>query len=291
MKSAGAKILLTLSITLQTIGVSRGGPIESAILTAMKLSEKPNYSWTSTIMDDARSYTVEGKTAVDSGWTWVRLPMMESVANRLGREAGPELEAVFKGNTGGSVIRTGRGWQTLAELPGWEPVLNDMPDPGLPLATSAPRMTARGIIDPGDPFASYSVPAPLPVNPESRERPYSNAQFAVSRPHDELAVIVSSYANMNVEGDVITGTLSDTGAQLLLVGDGPEKIMPIVAGGTFKLVTKNGMVVSYLLQLEGILDVGRKNRVHVHQISNTVIKSVGTTSLEVPDDIRRKLGR
>jgi hypothetical protein len=96
---------------------------------------------------------------------------------------------------------------------------------------------------------------------------------------------------MNVEGDVITGTLSDTGAQLLLVGDGPEKIMPIVAGGTFKLVTKNGMVVSYLLQLEGILDVGRKNRVHVHQISNTVIKSVGTTSFEVPDDIRRKLGR
>ena len=32
------------------------GPREAAIVAAMKLSEQPNYSWTTTVTDDARTY-------------------------------------------------------------------------------------------------------------------------------------------------------------------------------------------------------------------------------------------
>ena len=114
--------LLATSITLLVPALSRGGPTETAIVATMKLAEKPNYSWHSTVMDDAQLYDIDGKTKVQTGWTWVRLPMVDSVARRMGRDATPDLEAVFKGSTA-SVIRTDRGWQKLEELPRWEPVL------------------------------------------------------------------------------------------------------------------------------------------------------------------------
>jgi hypothetical protein len=252
------KLLLISSIILLAPGVCRSGPTEEAIVAAMKLSEKANYSWTTTVMDDARVYDIEGKTKVNSDWTWVRQPMIESLARRMGREATYDLEALFRGNTD-SVIRTDRGWQTVRELPRWEAVL--------------------------DPESTDWTPPPSSIR-----EPYRNAQFGVSRPHDELAVIVSSYTEMAVNGDTVTGTLSETGATLLLVRDGQEQIRPLAAGGKFKLTVKNGMVSSYLLELEGILAVGRKKKVHVHQTSNTVIKNVGTTTFDIPDEARKKLG-
>jgi hypothetical protein len=88
---------------------------ERAIVAAMKVSDLPNYSWTSTVSDDARAYDIEGKT-VKGGYTWVRLPMVKSIAERLGRGAETELEAVFLG-CNRSVILTGQGWKTLRELP------------------------------------------------------------------------------------------------------------------------------------------------------------------------------
>ncbi|MDO8540541.1 MAG: hypothetical protein Q7S40_08920 [Opitutaceae bacterium] len=160
------------------------GPTEKAIVAAMKLSEKPNYSWTSTVMDDARTYAIEGKTD-QRGWTWMRLPMVKSIAQRLGRDAEVEVEAVFKGNEA-FVIRTDKGWQTLSELP-------------------------------------------------KKHRDWIDA--------DTVWVMPRSTA-----GSWGTG------------------------GGNW-----------------GILFVDRK-RVHVRQLSNTTVRRIGASPLEIPDEIRRKLG-
>ena len=109
----------------------------------------------------------------------------------------------------------------------------------------------------------------------------------------ELAVIVSSHQEFNVDGDVVTGTLTDLGAQLLLVRDGQEAITPLRAAGTFKLWLRDGSVTKYQVQLEGILHVRlptNSRQVMVHQITTTVLKDVGTTSFEVPAQAREKLG-
>src|SRR5204862_137473 len=79
-------------------------------------------------------------------------------------------------------------------------------------------------------------------------RPYTNVQFAASRPHDELAIIVSSGENLEVAGDTMTGTLSDVGARLLLVHEGQEnQIQPLTAAGTFKLQVANRLVTKYIV--------------------------------------------
>ena len=101
--------------------------------------------------------------------------------------------------------------------------------------------------------------------------------------------MVSSYTDLKTEGDVVSGTLSDLGAQLLLVRDGQDHIKSLCAAGLFKLVIKNGIVTRYTLRLQGILLVDRK-KIHVHQESSTQVVNVGTAAVQVADDIRRKLG-
>lgn len=129
----------------------------------------------------------------------------------------------------------------------------------------------------------------IPLSGPASRRGYSNAQFALSRPHEELAVIVSSHTELKVEGDRATGTLSDLGAQLLLVHAGQDGIEPVAAAGEFdELIIRGGIVTRYRLRLEGILLVGRK-RIIVRQASDTVIKQVGSTSFEVPEEVRQKL--
>src|SRR5262249_1008918 len=97
------------------VAACHAGPTERAILAAMKLSEQPSYSWTSVVVDDARSYDLEGRMD-RSGYPWMRLPMVKEFSLRLGREAGMDLEAVFRSATA-YVVSTDHGWKTIDELP------------------------------------------------------------------------------------------------------------------------------------------------------------------------------
>jgi hypothetical protein len=265
---------------LCSMAVCRAGPEERAILAAMALSERPSYSWTSTIADDASTYHVEGKTE-RGGFTWVRLPAVKSIAERLGRNAEPEVEAIFKGSTN-AVIRTDRGWQSLSELPTRAGRDDDGPDP------QAPRMRHTGMIAIGGLYPVSVIALHGGLGGDDRSASYSNAQFGASHPHEELAVIVSSFTDVQGNGDVVTGTLSDVGARLLLVSTDQENILPLRAAGTFRLQIANGIVVRYSVQLEGILLVNRK-KIHVHQTASTELKAIGSTNLHVPEEVRRKL--
>lgn len=283
------KQLLAALVAVSFVAAGRGGPTERAVLAAMKLSEQPNYSWLCTVVDDARSYEIEGKTQLN-GPTWVRLPMVLSIARRLGRWAGEDVEAIFRGNDA-CVILTGRGWEGFRELPkrnaNWDEV--DEARFGM-FWRNGPRVTAPVGVSAIDPSSTLAhLLAAAPADDRDDAPPYSNAQFGISRPHEELGVIVSCQTSLQVDGDMVAGTLSDTGAQLLLVRDGQEDIKPLAAAGTFRLQILNGTVVRYALKLEGLLEVGGR-RVHVHQISSTVVTNVGTTKVDAPRDARRKLG-
>src|SRR3954466_6588397 len=112
MKAVGSVWFLSASVLAVVL---KAGPAEVAIVAAMKVSEAPNYTWACFVQDDTRSYEVDGK-CVRNGLTWVRMPMIDSVAARLGRDVDYHLEAFFKGNLSG-VIRTEQGWKTVKELP------------------------------------------------------------------------------------------------------------------------------------------------------------------------------
>lgn len=278
------KILLATALAFMGAAISRAGPADSAILAAMELAERSSYSWTTNVTDDARVYTIEGKT-VEGGYTWQRLPMVTSIARRLGREAEADIEAIFK-SPSEYVIYTVSGWKTLEELPkrhpDWRNDDNDWLAPAAPL---------------GNPFglAGFGAPANIfhPVfrsQRRSSDPAYSNAQFALSLPHNELAVIVSSFGELQVDGDIATGTLTDVGARLLLVREGQDHIEPVIATGRFKLWMSDGLVVKYALKLAGVMVVDRET-VGVRQSSTTRLTKIGTTTFRVPEDASRRLGR
>ena len=282
------QLLLPSSVLLSFLGLPAAfalDPADRVTLAAMHLAEQPNYSWSVAVSDDAREYTIEGKTERD-GYTWMRLPMVKAVAQKLGRTAEPDVEAYFRSGSE-FVLRAEGGWRTWNELPKRHPDWRDDMDTWSVSTRSTPWGSA--MIVHSDPFDPSQVVIFQPP-PRSDDPPYSNAQFAMSRPHEELAVIVSSCTYLEVEGDEAVGVLSDLGAQLLLVRDGQHHITPLVAGGTFRLLMRDGVVTRYQLHLEGLLAIDR-DEVKVHQRSTTEISTVGETRLLVPAEVRRKLGR
>lgn len=94
--------------------------------------------------------------------------------------------------------------------------------------------------------------------------------------------------NLEVNGDVATGQLSNIGAQLLLVRDGQDHLRPVIAAGRFTLWLSGGRVERFKIELEGIRLVNGQECL-VHQVSTTELHDVGTAHRELPEAVRRKL--
>lgn len=277
------KSLALLCLASVSAGVCTGGwagPTEHAVVAAMKLSERPDYSWRTTIEDGTGSYVLDGMTN-PHGYTWVRMPMIAAIARRLGRDGEPTLEAFFRGKTVG-VVRTADGWGTLAELPTPRDRVEVRPTPLVRGAASAGRF-GRGP-------ATLGVTSPLVANENPKQRGYTTVRFGVTHPHEELAIIVSCAAKFEATGDVVSGVLSETGAALLLVRDEQTDTSPLAAAGEFKLWLRHGCVVKYQLRLEGLLAVDRR-KVAAHVHATTVLHDIGSTRLAVPEEVRAKLGQ
>lgn len=255
----------------------------------MKLTERPNYSWITTVTDDARTYTITGRTT-PAGFTRVQMPVVNRLRRKLGRGVtDTEIELIFRGNVA-CVVETPQGWRTPAELP-------DVPlEPTTGTGTTAaagPSIDVNATVGAGVTGGpGISVPLPPPKR-AAGTLPYSNLQLALSHPHEELSVIVGSHAAFKVEGDQVTGTLTEVGARLLLVHDGQEQLTPRRASGTFSLRLHHGHVVQYRVSLEGVVAVestGGPREIIVRQTTDTVLRDIGTTSVDVPEDARLRLG-
>jgi hypothetical protein len=260
----------------------RAGPTDSAIIAAMKLPEAKSYSWTTAVDDDARSYEISGRTD-QSDFSLVTMPMVSAVRRRVSRSSSNsdnQVDAVFLGAER-CVIQTDDGWKTPAEL------------------AALRQVDRRGLGGPAGPLGSPGLPGGIPPpirrGPGAGQSPpaYSNLQLNLSRPAEEIGVIVGSHTEIKADGDVFTGTLSETGAKLLLVHPGQNELTPIQARGTFRLWIRDGALVKYELILDGTLAVETPNarrEVVVHQKSTTTLKDVGTTTFTVPPEAREKLG-
>ena len=241
--------------------LAQATPTDDAIVAAMKLADQPNYSWTTTVLRDARSYTVEGKTIV-GGYTQVivpanvAMPANPEMRGRVGRgSSDSNVVAVFKGNEM-HVVETTEGWMTPLELA------------SLPPAPRSGSGRRRGLVN------------DLPLS------------FAISLPHEDVGIIIGGGTDLKVDGDIVSGRLSDTGARLLLLPPGQENVAPVTAFGTFKLWISHGMLAKCEVQLTGTVafNVGNNRRVtKTNQTITTEFKDIGSTKLVVPAEAREKL--
>jgi hypothetical protein len=275
-----SRLLLCVLLAFLGSTTSHAGPVENAIVAMMRLAEQPSYSWVATVTDDARTYDIVGRTTRD-GFTHVKMPVVNTIRRRLGRGVtDTQIELYFRGNNQ-CVVETDGGWKFLHELP------------------DAPARENSSGISSGSSAGSIgvSVPSLPPTGParnDGRPHHYSNLQLGLSHPHEELAIIVSSHDTLTVEQDRASGTLNQTGAQLLLVRDGPDaSVQPRGASGSFKVWLRDGMVTRFQIVLEGVVSVpagsGRRE-IRVSQTTETIVKDVGTTRVEVPAQVRQKLG-
>jgi len=283
MKSP-ARVFLLAVISATMVSA---GPAETAIVAAMKLAEAPNYGWVSDISDDARSYTIDGKTNLaDKGdLSLVNMPLVSALRRNAtgspaagGAHSDNQVNAIFSGDEK-LVIEVGDAWKKPDEL--------KSPD-------TRGGYSGRGRFG-GGMGGRRGRRGGMPVNPEGGEQPmpaFSNLQLALSRPHEELSIIVAGYTDLKVDGDVVSGALTETGAKLLLVHAGQKEITPLTGSGTFRLWLKDGGLVKYEITLEGTLAItsgGNRREVQVHQNAVTQIRNIGTTTFEVPAEAKKKL--
>jgi hypothetical protein len=260
--------------------VAFAGPTDRAIIAAMALSEQPNYTWFSTIDDPASSYEIEGRTT-NAGVTWVRMPMLKSIQRRLGRENDTQVEALFDDRRRG-LLQVGNDWKSISELPS-----RQAPSGHRTRTMVRGSANAGGFGIPGG--ASLGAAAPFLIEDRQTGPAFSTLHFGVMHPHEELAIIVSSFTAMESAGDVVTGSLSDMGAALLLVRPELQDVEPRHAAGEFKLWIKNGVVIKYQLKLKGVVALPGWDNVPVQVNMATTLKDIGTTTVNVPDSAQAKL--
>jgi hypothetical protein len=252
---------------------------DRAIIAAMKLSEQPNYSWLSLIDERSRSYEIEGKVT-PAGITWIRMPMIQTIARHIGREADTQLEVFFNAHRVG-VIRVGGDWRLPGEIALYRE--RESHDRSRPMVrgSAAGRFGVAG---------GQSVGAAAPFFEDRRGKQTARAlPFGVTYPHEELAVLVGSHVNLDASDDAVTGTLTELGAALLLVREGEADVEVLQSAGSFRIWLNRGVVIKYQLKLEGHLLVGGRRKMHTQLRTTTLLKDVGATRVHVPDEAQEKL--
>lgn len=290
-----------LAALLATTAI-HAGPAEAAIVAAMKLPDAANYSWSTNVDDDARSYAIDGQTDRATDYSLVTMPLVAAARRSAGTgtsNSGNLSNSIFKGDEK-CVVQVDSAWKTIDELAASAPSMSSGGyGSGFPSMGGWGGMRGRGRRGMMGGMGPRGFPSNAGSNGDGggtdgrQMPPYSNLQKTLSRPHEELGIIVAGAGELKVEGDVVSGTLSDTAAKLLLVHAGQKEITPLKASGTFRLWLRDGALVKYEVKLAGTLAVmnnGVRHEIDVHQTALTEIKNIGTTKFDVPDDAKKKLG-
>ena len=264
-------------------------PTDTAIVAAMKIPDAPNYAWHTDVVDDARTYEISGKTDRATDLSTVNMPLVSSIRRRTSPSRGASsvenvATAIFKGDEK-FVLETESGWQSPDDISANDRG-GDWRGRGGPGGYGG-RMSRSSRTGGGGRYPSGDSGGRGPTPP------YSNLQKTLSRPHEEIAIIVAGFTDLKIDGDVVSGTLSETAAKLLLVHAGQKEITPKSASGTFRLWIQNGVLTKYETKLEGALSVetnSGKREIAVHQTATTTITDIGTTTFDVPAAAKKKLG-
>ncbi len=261
--------------------IVRADPVDDAIVAGMKLSASPNYSWTTSIDRGAQSTIIRGQTN-SSGYsllTFVGYSLSSGSSSRSSGSGG-EIPAVFLGDSK-YVVQTDGGWTTPSALPDASSSSTGNSSSGRTRGTGGGLATGRrGGNRSSRSSSSDSETGGLPPLPAG-----------INLPHEELAIIVANYTDMHSDGSVATGKLTEIGVDLLLVPPGSNETPPEEATGTFQLWIKDGAVTKYEVKVSA--KTGPGGRAVSGGFSETItveFKNVGSTTFDVPDAAKRRLG-
>jgi len=185
-----------------------------------------------------------------------------------------EVTAIFRGSSR-MVVETAAGWRTPAGL-----VASGRTSRGAKSSISGSgrgRRKGRG--------RGGAAPEERPA--------YSNLQLTLSRPHEEIAIIVAGYDEIQADRESMSGTLKPHSAGLLLVHPGQPEVEAISAAGRFRLWFEDDNLLRYRVVLEGVIRVkaaGGSHDIEVQQTEESTPSDLGTTRLEVPYEAWKMLG-
>jgi len=222
---------------------------EDVRAAAKKLSDAPNYSWTTTIKNNAENQgqgalrfspgPIEGKAEKD-GVTWISMKQGEN-----------NVEAALKGEKFAFKFRD--MWIGSGDVPGGA-------QPGRP----DPSMFATRMLKSMKP-ASQSVSEAVDKlkDLKSEGDGVFSGEFTPEGAKDQLAP---------TRGQA-QGNFSP------VVGD---------AKGTVKFWIKDGIIVKVETTLDGKMTFGQRE-VEIHRTATTEIKDVGSTRIELPEEAKKRL--
>ena len=270
MRTAAATVLAFLALT----AAATPAPDDVAIVAAARLAEKSNYSWSSTISNDASGglSRLEGET-VRGGYTLIALHNAADVLRTRGvvRDADGATQIFFRGSTRCVILTEQDGWLAPDELPAPQPSTDRSPA----------RNPGRGA---GGRGGGRAAPSSIPTKIE-------DYTFEIRHPHEDLDLIIGSYTTLRAAGDSFTGELTNAGAALFLSAFAQPKVEVRRASGSFHCWIENGVVVRYEVLINGTVNLpGDKAVLPVNWTIRTEIHDIGTTRLNVPAAVRAKLG-
>ena len=286
--------LFASALLLSAAALVRADPTDDAIVAAMKLSTVGNYSWTTKIALKSRTLEMRGKTTAD-GYSLLTFAGYAGPAPSSAKSgAAGEVNPVLLGDSKYVVDNNGT-WvtPTTAFVASTGSDSGSRNEPGNTTSASARGKRSRSGVGGGAGGASSGQRrSSSGSDSESASAGRPKLPAGVNLPHEELAIVAANYTDMKIEGDTVTGKLTDWGADLLLSPPGWTESPPDRAEGTFRLWLRDGAVTKYELKLKA--DNGPGGVIVSGGINETItveLTDIGTTQVDVPPAAKIKLSK
>jgi len=252
-----------------------------AILAAMNVGRKQSYAWNRVVQykyaDSQQVISFQGKTEV-GGLSQVSVQAANgSAIVRLAPDViSRRVDTVFFGNDRG-VVSTDNGWVRL----------EDLPDPFA-------RQRALASIGRQDP----NLPSPYDRRGRSgrAETPMPGQNetlvpiLKMRLPHEDLQTIIASSPVLRVTADGFEGELSMLGAQDVLDTFGRTPVTVRRISASYKCTIQNRLVTRMEMTLDVVAIGNQGTEVPFTQTITTVIQSIDSAPVNVPDQVRTLLG-
>jgi hypothetical protein len=276
----------------------RADQADDAIAAAMKLSAAINYSWTTTLVQNSHTSTITGKTSA-AGYSLLTFTGFSGSGTNFSAKPGGGVNTVFLGdskyvidNNGTWVMPTDTSRSAAAADTGKESSTGNNNSGG----SSGRGRRSRGggiggIGGGGSPGQRRGSGSNSGDQDTAATASGPKLPSGVNLPHEELAIIASNYSDMHTADGVVSGTLTEWGADQLLIPPGWTQSPPDKAAGTFRLWIKDGAVTKYELKLTA--ETGPGGVAIKGGLAKTItveLTDVGNTQVTVPPAAKLKLG-
>ncbi len=304
MKPASFPRCLILA-SLIAAGV-RADQADDVIVAAMKLSASPNYSWGTTIEEGSRTTVISGQTN-ESGFSLITFNRSGASGSSPagGRSgSGGDTNTVFLGDSK-YVVQTDSGWSSPGSQPadssstsnsgnrsagtGGGGTYGSRGGGNSGLNLGGVNLGGGGRRGGGSGGGSRGSRGKNASEDSSTNTP-ARLSSGINLPHEELAIIVANYTDLHFDAEVVSGTLTESGADLLLLPPSSTDTPPAGAAGTFRIWIKDGAVTKYEVHLSAkTAPGGRTAKGGFSETITVELKDVGTTKFAVPAAAKQKL--